>query len=112
MSWLHSPRDVGGWEFTEDFALRTQTGFAIILGLTAIVTCFRTYSVLLILVSLIQLLIATAMWQMADGFQIVSPWISASIAKLLPYLAQGGRVAAPLVLLLYDRRDREPLAAW
>lgn len=112
MSWIHSPTDVGGWDFSESLALRVQTGIAVFLTLTAVATFFRTYPLLLGLVSLIQLAIATAMWRMGGGFQIVSPWIPSTIASLLPFSSQAARVAAPLALALYDCRNREPSILW
>ena len=112
VGWLHSPRDVGGWDLSESFALQSQAAVAFLLVVTAVATFFRSVAPLLLIVAAVQVVLAVAMWQMADGFQIVSNWLLSTVTALLPFLTQGARVAAPLALWLYDRPERTPHTSW
>lgn len=112
VGWLHSPRDVGGWNLSESFALQAQVAVASLLVVTAVVTFFRSVALLLLPVAAVQVALAVAMWQTADGFQIVSHWLPPTVTALLPFLTQGARVAAPLALWLYDRPERTPRTYW
>ena len=112
VGWLHSPRDVGGWNFSESFALQAQVVVASQLVVTAVVTCFRSVALLLLPVAAVKIALAVAMWQMADGFQIVSNWLPPAVTAWLPFSTQGARVAAPLALWLYGRPERTPRTYW
>lgn len=112
VSWLHSPSDIGGLDLSEAFALRAQSVLAGLLMLAAVVSCFRSNALLLWSVSLVQLLIAVAMWRMQSGFQFVAPWLPFWLTDLLPLATHAGRIAAPLALWLCDSREFETSASW
>ena len=103
VGWLHGPADVGGWEFSEQFALRVQTALACFALVAGGVSLFRPLALLLLPLALLQATIAVAMWQTRSGFQIAEPWLPPAIASLLPFLTQAGRIAAPLTLWLHQR---------
>ena len=111
LHWLISPADIGGLEWHESTALATQQVIGwLVLGASLFVL-IRPCAAVLGPLALLQMTIAAAMWQIADGFPLSADWLPPQWATLFPFMTQAARVAAPLGLLLVDPwRTSRPLS--
>ena len=100
LHWLLDPADLGGLGWSESTALAVQQTVGWLVLLAGGLVLWRPLPVVLGALTLFQLLIAVAMWQIAEGYALQSQWIPPSFLTLFPLATQAGRIAAPLGLML------------
>jgi len=108
LHWLASPRDIGGLAWNEPMALTVQSGVGWSLLLAAALVLWRPQVLVLLPLAGLQVLIATAMWQLADGYALQADWVPLPLLMLFPFATQLMRIAAPAGLLLLVSRWLTP----
>jgi len=104
LHWMLDPRDIGGlaWSEPTAFAVQQSVGWAVLAA--GMVTLWRAHAVVLVPLTLLQALIAIAMWQTADGFPLRADWLPAGAMTLFPFATQAMRIAAPAGLAMLSLR--------
>lgn len=109
LHWMLDPADIGGLAWAESTALAVQQTIGWSLLLAALAVVWRPYRFVLAALFVVQLLIAIAMWRIADGYPLKASWLSPSVVLLFPFATQLLRIAAPLGLLLVEHARAKPL---
>lgn len=110
LHWMLDPADIGGLAWAESTALAVQQTLGWSLLLAALVVVWRPHQIVLAALFVVQLLIAIAMWRIADGYPLKASWLSPSVVLLFPFATQLLRIAAPLGLLLVEHARAKPSA--
>ncbi|HCK40987.1 MAG TPA: hypothetical protein DHW22_05085 [Planctomycetaceae bacterium] len=111
LHWIINPADIGGLHWNEANALILQQTLGWLALLSGVCVLFRPCAAVLGPLVLLQLVLAIAMWQNADGFPLSADLLPAEWVTLFPFLTQSARIAAPLGLLLLDPwRTPRPLS--
>lgn len=108
LEWLHSPRDVGGWQVAEGTALTAQAAigwFALAAGALCL---WRPHWVPAAFLAVLQLAIAWAMTATDSGYPVQSAWFSPAWLRSFPLLTHAARVAAPAGLAWLAWRQPDP----
>ncbi len=100
LHWMLGPADIGGLGWSEASALATQQGLGWLALAAGVLVLVRPWAAVLGLLVLLQILIATAMWRIDDGFSLQVDWLEPQVTALFPFATQSARIAAPLGLLL------------
>lgn len=103
LSWMINPSDIGGLGWSEATAISIQQTLGWSLLAAAVVLVWTTHTVVLALASAVQVLLAVAMWRLAEGFNLQADWLPPSVLTLFPFATQLLRMAAPFALLLLIR---------
>ena len=102
LGWLHDPVDIGGWNWSEASSLAVVHTVGWLALLAGFLVVLRPCAFVLLPLTLLQAVLATAMWQIDDGFPLEVAWLSPQVAALFPYTTQAARIVAPLGLMLVD----------
>jgi hypothetical protein len=110
LHWMLAPSDIGGLAWPEATALLVQQVAGWFVLLAGALLLWRPHAVVLVPLVMLQLLIAVAMWQIAEGYPLQAEWVSPHLLTLFPFVTQLGRIAAPLGLLLVCQRESGDVA--
>ncbi len=102
LHWLLDPTDVGGLNWGEATALAVQQTVGWLMLLAGLCALVRPCAWVLGPVTLVQLLVAVAMWRIDAGFSLESEWLSPQATALFPLATHVARIAAPIGMLLLD----------
>lgn len=100
--WLISPADIGGLALSESIGLAVQQSIGWLALAAGVGVVLRPCAAVLGPLTVLQLLIAVAMWRTDYGFRPQATWLPSQLTALFPFATQAARIVAPLALLLVD----------
>ena len=103
LHWLLGPSDIGGLAWKESTSLVVQQVVGWFVLVAGAIVLWRPVAAILVALTLIQIAITVAMWQIADGYSLQLDWVPARYLTLFPFATQLLRIAAPLGLLLLSQ---------